>query len=115
MKTGKKGVVKGEKDFKGNKEVTGASRKGKAGRGKGNNRCVPSITVSHSTTDKILPPHHRKTLKGKYCSRQKFYNKLVLLITLHKLKIFPRCNMQIFGLENTLSNGIKVHTICAEI
>ena len=52
---------------------------------------------------------------GVYCNRQKFCNKLVLLITLHRLKILPRCKIQICSLEYTLPDGIRVHTICAKI
>jgi hypothetical protein len=48
------------------------------------------------------------------CGRQKFCNQLVLFITTHKLKIFPRCKVQICSLEYTISDGIRVHTTCAK-
>ena len=43
-----------------------------------------------------------------------FCNKHVLLITLHRLKIFPRGKTQNCSLEYTLSDGLRVHTICAK-
>ena len=55
--------------------------------------------------------------KGKFqdhCDGQRFCNKFVLLITLHRPKIFPRGKIQICSLEYTLSDGLRVHTICAK-
>ena len=51
-----------------------------------------------------------------YCSDgQKFYNKLASLITPHRLKIFPRYEIEICSLEYTLSGSMRVHTICVKI
>ena len=46
---------------------------------------------------------------------QKCCNNLVLLITPHRLKNFPRCEMEIYSLEYTLPDSIMVHTFCVKI